>query len=104
MTPKNSALQLVNNWFVGNKYATFSYDHIMGAITTAIEEDRAANAPLLAAAEAYREAWAARPSVDQGNYLNRMAHFAKTRDELCAAARREPAQTPPDFSKEPWNL
>lgn len=104
MTPMEAAFKASDRRYDSTNHVTFHLDEFLRVVATAIEEDRAANAPLLAAAEVYRAAWAARPSVHQGNYLNRMEHFAKARDALCAAARAQPAQTPSDFSKEPWNI
>jgi hypothetical protein len=101
MTPREAAARLVREKFEGTgPRITFEHHFIlMDFVASAIEQDRAANAPLIAAAEEYREAWrtpARWPALDNS--------LAKAAQALCIAARVQSAPPPTDFSKEPWNV
>ncbi len=93
MTPREIATRLVREKFEGAGSVRFYLPKdLADFIVSAIEQDRATNAPLLAAAEAYREAWHAPGFGD----------LVKATALLRAATHGVPKT--PDFSKEPWNV
>ncbi len=93
MTPREIATRLVREKFQDANRITFENPaDVVNFVVFAIEQDRAANAPLIAAAEAYREAWHAPPYEDliKATALLRAATHGVTKTA--------------DFSKEPWNV